>query len=378
MLSFWERESFTRYDHIIIGSGITGVSAAIALKERFTQERVLILERGLLPTGATTRNAGFACMGSAGEILADLEHSTEDAARELFLQRKAGLELLRKRFKDEELGYESHGGYELLAPCNLSVIDQLDRLNTLLRPHLGQNAFEPANARIRDFGFSETLVAGLIHNTCEGSIHSGKTMRSLLSKASAVGVEIKTGAAVQRFEEHEACVHIDIADPVRRDSLRLETQTLSICTNAFSKHLLPDVDVTPGRGQVLVTEPIPGLPFKGVFHYDEGYYYFRELDGRVLIGGGRNLDFEGETTTEIALAERIQQDLEMKLHEMILPGRDFRIDTRWAGIMAFGPTKAPIVQAFSDRVFGAFRMGGMGVALGSGAADAMVKLIASR
>lgn len=375
MLSFWERESFTRYDHIIIGSGITGVSAAIALKTRFPDERVLILERGLLPTGATTRNAGFACMGSAGEILADLRSTPAAEVVELFLRRKAGLDLLRSRFTDDELGYESYGGYELLGPERVNILQHLDRLNALLRPHLGLDAFVAANDRIREMGFSQKLVAGLVYNSCEGSIHSGRTMQSLLKKACALGVEIKTGARVQHFHEGVHCVRVALADSVRRESLRLEAGTLSICTNAFSKQLLPDVDVTPGRGQVLVTEPIPGLPFKGVFHFDDGYYYFREVEGRVLIGGGRNLDFEGETTTEIALSVAIQQDLETKLREMILPGRDFEIDMRWAGIMGFGTTKSPIVQAFSDRVFGAFRMGGMGVALGSGAAEGMVGLI---
>jgi glycine/D-amino acid oxidase-like deaminating enzyme len=378
MLSFWERESFTRYDHIIIGSGITGVSAAIALKTRFPHERVLILERGLLPTGATTRNAGFACMGSAGEILADLQHRDETEVIDLFLRRKAGLDLLRSRFSDEALGYEPCGGYELLGAERLPVMNSLDRLNTLLRPHLGQDAFIPANERIREFGFSGDLVAGLIRNTCEGSIHSGRAMRSLLAKAATLGVEIKTGAMVRHFREEASSVHVTLTDPIRHENLRLETHTLSICTNAFSKQLLPGVDVTPGRGQVLITEPIPGIPFRGVFHYDEGYYYFREINGRVLIGGGRNLDFKGEATVEITLSEQIQQDLETKLREMILPGRHFHIDMRWAGIMAFGQTKAPVVQAFSDRVFGAFRMGGMGVALSSGAAETMVELIAGR
>ena len=34
---------------------------------------------------------------------------------------------------------------------------------------------------------------------------------------------------------------------------------------------------------------------KGAFHYDEGYVYFRNIDNRVLLGGGRNLA-KAETT----------------------------------------------------------------------------------
>ena len=151
--------------------------------------------------------------------------------------------------------------------------------------------------------------------------------------------------------------------------------TLSICTNAFTPQLLPGEDVVPGRGQVLITEPVPGLKFKGIYHFDKGYYYFREIDGRVLFGGGRNLDFSGEATTNMALSTIIQTDLEQKLAEIILPGTPFRIAQRWAGIMAFGANKYPTVRAFSARVYGAFRMGGMGVALGSEVARQLAGLV---
>ncbi len=376
MLSYWERQSFTSYDHIVVGSGITGISAAIELKETFPKSRVLVLERGLLPTGATTRNAGFACMGSATELLADLEHHSREEVVALFMRRKTGLDILRQRLDDTALGYQAHGGYELIPEQDLSVMDRLDFLNHLLQPYLHKAAFKPANKRIREFGFSESHVAGLIENTFEGSINSGQTMRSLTELAQRAGVEIKTGADVRRFEEEKGGVTLEVAEPFRQECLMLRCETLSICTNAFAKQLLPDEDVVPGRGQVLVTHPVPGLKFKGVFHYDAGYYYFRELDGRVLIGGGRNLDFEGERTTEFSLSEHIQQDLEGKLREMILPRQDFEIDMRWSGIMAFGATKAPLIKAFSERVFGAFRMGGMGVALGSAAAKELAFLVA--
>ena len=138
------------------------------------------------------------------------------------------------------------------------------------------------------------------------------------------------------------------------------------------------MDIVPGRGQVLITKPIAGLKFKGIFHFDKGYYYFREIDGRVLFGGGRNKDFDAETTTDFALNPDIQDDLEQKLKEIILPGTPFEIETKWAGIMAFGSVKQPIVKAFSYKVFGAFRMSGMGVALASEVATQLVGLVSER
>ena len=375
MLSYWEQQSFVSYNHIVIGAGIVGLSTAIELKDKYPSQSVLVLERGLLPTGASSRNAGFACMGSLTEILDDSQYTNEAEIVKLYDWRKRGLELLRNRLGDAAIGYKTNGSYELIGDNEIAALDKMDYINNLLLPITKHPAFRLASDKLGAFGFGKHTVKALVENTCEGELHTGKMLRALTDFALAKGVEIKTGAEVCSFYEEEKQVVVCVADPVRDNMLMLHCDTLSICTNAFTKQLLPDVDVVPGRGQVVITEPIDGLKFKGVYHFYKGYYYFREIDGRVLLGGGRNLDFEGEATTDIALTDLIQKDLEEKLRTIILPDTDFTIAQRWAGIMAFGKTKQPIVQAFSNRVYGAFRMGGMGVALGSDVGRALVEKI---
>ena len=88
-----------------------------------------------------------------------------------------------------------------------------------------------------------------------------------------------------------------------------------ICTNAFAKNLLPDADIVPARGQVLLTSPIQNLPFNGTFHSDEGFYYFRNLDNRVLLGGARNKAMDEEQTMDMNTSEFIQSELENYLTE---------------------------------------------------------------
>lgn len=379
-LSYWEQQSFTYYDHIVVGSGIVGLSTAIELKERYPNADVLVLERGLLPTGASSRNAGFACMGSVTELLDYLHTMSESEILELYDWRKKGLERLRIRLGDSNIGYAANGSYELLGQQEIEegAVERIEYLNELLLPITQKDAFKVANEKIATFGFSTTYTKALIENTCEGELHSGKMLKALLRKAMQLGVEIKTGAEVVKFEESEKHVYVEVKDVMRDTVLLLHAETISVCTNAFTKQLLPDEDVIPGRGQVLITQPIEGLKFKGVYHMDKGYYYFREIDGRVLVGGGRNMDFEGETTTEFALTEQIQTELEKKMHEIILPGIPYQIEQRWAGIMAFGKTRSPIVKQFSPRVFGAFRMGGMGVALGSEVALQLADIVYAR
>ena len=98
---------------------------------------------------------------------------------------------------------------------------------------------------------------------------------------------------------------------------------------------------------------------------DEGYYYFRNVENRILFGGARNLDFAGETTTEFGLNNAIQERLDQLLKEMVLPDIPFEIDRRWSGIMGVGQQKRPIVKQLSDDVFCGVRLGGMGIAIGS-------------
>lgn len=369
MFSYWERESFLKYDHIVIGAGITGLSTAIELKRLCPDERVLVLERGFFPTGASTMNAGFACMGSVTELLDDLQTMSEEQVVALFAKRKKGLQILRERLGDERIGYDARGSFELIDDNAKEALNKLEYLNGLLQQVNNCASFRMANEKIATFGFSKRHTHALIENTCEGEIHTGKMMRALTDFALQQGIEIKTGAEVLLYKEEEGGVLVEMMD-----DFTLHCKTLNICTNAFTRKILPGEDVVPGRGQVLVTEPIPGLKFKGVFHFDKGYYYFREIDGRVLIGGGRNLDFKAEETDKFELTELVQQSLEEKLREIILPGTEFKVAYRWAGIMAFGASKEPVIKAVSKRVFGAYRMGGMGVALGSEAGRQLAEL----
>jgi gamma-glutamylputrescine oxidase len=364
MLSYWEKQSLLQYDYIIAGSGIVGLSTAVSLKERLPAARVLVLERDILPTGASTKNAGFACIGSLTELLSDLKTMSVDEVLALLQMRRRGLQLLRKRIGDEYMEYRESGSHELIGAEEEYTLVELDRINTMLRPMLGGEAFTLVNHKIGHFRFNKDHVKALISNNFEGELHTGKMMRCLIDIAIAKGVEIKTGCSVSHLEDLQTGVRVVVPRP-DGEEIGFMARRVAICTNAFARQLMPDLDLQPGRGQVLLTNVIPDLPFLGIFHMDEGYYYFRELDGRVLIGGGRNLDFEKETTTSFDLNQEIQQQLENRLHNIILPGHSFMITDRWTGIMAFGKTRQPVIQFYTRNIVSGVRMGGMGVAIGS-------------
>jgi gamma-glutamylputrescine oxidase len=371
--SYWERTALIdNADAIIVGSGLVGLSAALHLKQQEPSLKVLVLERGFLPTGASTKNAGFACFGTVSEQIEALSRSTEDEMVRMVDYKWRGLQRLRQNLGDVNIDYQQHGGYELFRADEIkkaeSCIDQIDKFNGLFKQVTGSDKiYSVANAQIADFGFGK--VSRMIYNAFEGQIDTGKMMRKLLNKVSELDVLILNNCEIQQIEQQDKYVNVITSQG------NFKTRRIILATNAFANQLFPDLKVTPGRGQVLVTKPIPGLKLKGTYHFDGGYYYFRNIDGRVLFGGGRNLDFAAEQTWEFGQTETVKQHLTQYLTEMILPHQDFEIDYWWSGIMGFGEDISPIVKQVEPNIFCAVRCNGMGVAMGSLVGEEVAELI---
>ena len=68
----------------------------------------------MLPQGASTKNAGFACFGSLSEILDDLRSHSEEEVIQLVKKRFDGLKLLRQTLGDTAINFQQLGGYELI------------------------------------------------------------------------------------------------------------------------------------------------------------------------------------------------------------------------------------------------------------------------
>lgn len=365
-LSYWEKESFFKnIDVAIIGSGIVGLSAAIRLKELSSKLSVMILERGSLPIGASTRNAGFACFGSMTELLDDLKIESEEAVFSLVEKRWKGLLKLRDRVGDVNLKYQELGGFELFRKEDNQdfhkCIDQIIFFNKTLHSITGQKeVYKIADEGIVNFGFEK--IEHLIHNQAEGQIHTGEMMKTLLEIAQAKGVKILNGVFIKEVNDIENGVELKTAN-----GWNLKFKKVLIATNGFSQTLINQAETVSARNQVLITKPLKNNSIEGTFHFDKGYFYFRNIDGRILLGGGRNLAKEQEETSEFGTTKIIQDALLDLLKNVILPNQKFEIESIWSGILGVGVgnTKKPIVQNISKNVSVAIRLGGMGVAIGS-------------
>ena len=357
--SYWEQKSWlSDVDFVIVGSGITGLNCALQLHKDYPGASILILEKGLLPEGASTKNAGFACFGSLSEILEDLKTLPEEEVVSLIQKRVNGLKLLRKNLGDDEIGFKNHGGYEVFLEKDKSLFEEcvaeIANINRLLHEVFESNCFSLSDNK---FGFKNTAEK-LIFSPFESQIDTGKMMSELLRKVYKKGIRILNNIAVRNFEDLGNKV------VVKTDTFEVECRKLFIATNGFASKF-GITDVKPARAQVLVTKPIANLQIKGTFHLDKGFYYFRNINNRLLFGGGRNLDIKEEETIQFGQTQIVQQQLEALLKTTILPNQEFEIDQRWSGIMGMGADKKPEIGQLSTNVFYGVKLGGMGIAIGS-------------
>jgi gamma-glutamylputrescine oxidase len=372
--SLWEKESFySPSDIIIAGNGFTGLWCAYYLKKKHPRLSVTIIDRGIIPTGASTRNAGFACFGSVTELIKDTAMMGEERMLWLVEMRYRGLSKIRKVFTKKDIDYINSGGYEIIPSDKDDRYNELEWqvkwLNKIVSPVLGRRKiYRFADEKIKEFGLAE--VGHIISNDLEGCLHPGKLCQRLQQLVQGMGVNVLSGVTIKRFEENSDAVTLY----TDRDVV-LKADQLLVCTNGFARQLLPQLQISPARGQIFVTSPIPSLKLKGTFHYDEGFYYFRNVGKRLLIGGARNIAIENETTTEMETSDEIQNTLEQFVSRHILPGKQFEITDRWSGIMGMGSEKMPIIKKLSPKVFCAVKMSGMGVALAPVAADTVTDLM---
>lgn len=362
-LSFWERKTyFEDNEFVIIGAGIVGFSTAIELRKLHPIAKILILERGFLPSGASTKNAGFACFGSVTELLDDLTKSSEEQVFATVKKRWDGLQNLKHLVGEDAIELEVNGSWDLILPEEAEQLEtirqQLPYLNTKLEKITGEkDVYSEDSTCAEKFGFNG--LATSFYNRLEGQINTGKLITKLYQIAIEQNINCLFGIEAIALQTHLYNVGIQTSIGY------MKARNVLICTNGFAQQFIPNRDVLPARAQVIVTTPIEELKIKGTFHYQQGYYYFRNVEDRILLGGGRNLNFEGETTTKLETSDEIISALEKLLSTVILPNQQYSIEYQWAGIMGVGQTKSPIIEKIDDKIGIGVRMGGMGVAIGS-------------
>jgi gamma-glutamylputrescine oxidase len=366
--SWWENDQLLHsFDFLIVGGGFVGRYTALLLAEKYPKANIGIIDRSPFGAGASTRNAGFATFGNVTEIIDDLRTMSYEEVGTLVGDRFKGLKWIQERFQQAAFDYLPSGGWELFYTGLEAerAYDQLEPVQKLMKEATGlSDVFQTQNTASLGFVCAQKGI----YNPYEGQLHPVKLLG--LIDASLREKKVKQMGGLQALS-------INKGEVATQEGYTLSSKQVIVCTNAFVPQLLPQMtqQIVPARGQILVTAPLKKPIPQGIYHSDDGYIYFRSLGDRVLLGGGRNLFRQAETSYLIEQNQSVLDYLRDYLYKVITPQETPAIASAWSGIMAMGTGKFPLIERVDDHTLLCARMGGIGVALSPIAAQKVVDLL---
>ena len=354
--SFWESDIWpAEVDVLIVGGGIVGLHAALHLKSERKDLKILVVEEGWNQQGASTKNAGFVCLGSPSELLSDIRSRGEEECLRTLGMRFRGTEYLREQSKQYDIGFRDESGFEIFGKSDSEKFeecaDKLTYLNEVFEHATGiQNQFtiEDSPLPLRD-------LSGMIRCNYEGNIHPGKWIRNLHIKALKEGINVLRGVryADHKYQDDSLLCNLSVGD--------VHTRRIIFATNGYRDLARPEVDLQRVKNQVYLTSEWPHeLP--GTYHASQGFIYFRKVGQRILIGGARHLD---SSTSLEYFNQEIEDYLMGFLHRHLPESSGLRITRKWIGYLGVGESKYPVISKIGVGEYAAVRLGGMGVAIGA-------------
>jgi glycine/D-amino acid oxidase-like deaminating enzyme len=251
-------------DVVIVGSGFTGLNAAIDLAR--AGRSVVVLDAEDLGHGASTRNAGY-----VGQTLKhsfrDLQISRGDAyAAAVYREMKGAFDAVAERVEKEQIecGFKVRGRIILCKSRRQydDVADEFERR----RKHLGTEFHMMSGREVRDEVASDLYMGGLMVPSL-ASIHPGLYHKGLLDRARSAGVALIGRTPVT------AIVPDGNGFDVGTTMGKTRARDVLVATNGYTGPLLPWLQrrIIPFDAYMIATEPLDRAVVERILPHDRTY-----------------------------------------------------------------------------------------------------------
>lgn len=346
-------------DVLIVGGGITGITLAYTLAEKGAS--VGLLESGLLAGEASGRNAGFLLAAPAEPYRERIEFWGREGARAVLQIGRRSHQRLRELVQRHGIDceYEQKGSLRL----SRTSIETEDIRASL--PELRHDGFPMREVAVADVvpESAKGLFDAAFEVPEDGQVHPVHLLHGIAVAAIERGARIHAHSRVTSARWQAGLWQ------VKANGHAARARTLVIATNAYTPQLVPSLAslIAPRRGQMVATEPLSERITDKPVYAQYGYQYWRQTaDGRLIIGGWRDVDFDSESGFETEPTPRIQEAIERGLAQLVPGGA--RIEHRWAGTMGFARDGRPLVgwldASHHLAICAGFTGHGMGMAAG--------------
>lgn len=340
-------------DACVVGLGASGLAATRRLIQ--AGRRVIAIDRGGVAAGAAGRNGGFMLAGPAEFHHRLAERVGADAACAFYEMTVEA----RDRMLRETPGARING--------------------SLRRPATEEEASDcrAQLEALRAGGFRAEWVnapAGGLLIPGDASFDPAVRARALADQV-ADRSRLLGGTRVTAIEP----------EAVHTEHGTIRAETIIVCVDGGLERIFPELEGAEGgrpsvrslRLQMLATAPATDVVIERAIYHRFGYDYWQQRpDGRIALGGGRDLGGEEEETTELGTSDEVQRHLERLLREVIQTRAE--VTHRWSGIVAYSSDHLPVVETLAPGVFAAGAYSGHGNVLGVMAGEALADLAVGR
>jgi glycine/D-amino acid oxidase-like deaminating enzyme len=362
-----------RADACVIGLGGSGLAAVQALAERGLS--VVGVDAGRVAAGAAGRNGGFLLGGPALFLHDAIERWGADAAVGLYRATLAELDRL-----EAELGPQviARNGSIRLAGLPGPATDDAEAIEAAdddadAEAEAADRAAELADcaahaAALRAHGFAVEDYDGPLG---QGIFLPDDAAMNPARRALGLARMVAARAAL-----HEHTAARDVAPGrVVTDAGTISAGVVIVAVDGRLEVLLPQLAarVRSARLQMLATAPVAAgrlpCPVYGRWGYD---YAQQGADGRLYVGGGRDLFLDQEWTADTEPTPGVQRYLESVAGRMA--GTAAPVTHRWGASVGFTCDGRPLCTRVADGVVAIGGYNGTGNLVGPVAARAAVAL----
>jgi len=347
-----------RVDVAVIGGGITGLSAALALRRRGAS--VAVLEAHGAGWGASSRNGGMVLTGLKVDAATLVSRYGLPLARELFKASVDSVDAVEQLVRRERIDCQFVRRGHLALASKRGHYAGFERSAELLA-----RDFNHPTRLVPRAGLPAEIGSGLYHgglvDEASGGINPAQYVAGLARAARGAGALLRANARVRRIARQGAQwrVTTERGEVAADDILVATSGYTGAATPALRRRLLPI------GSYVIATEPLPEalaqeLSPTGRMMYDSRHFlhYFRlTADRRLLIGGRARFVPESDDTVRASAAE-----LRAGMLAIYPQLRDARIEYAWGGTLDFAFDTMPHVGRIDGYYF-ALGYAGHGVAL---------------
>lgn len=276
-----------RTDVAIVGSGYTGLSAALHLARG--GRRVTVFEAGEPGYGASSRNAGYVGRTLKHSLGSIIESEGAEKARSYYREARAAYDHVRDLVERERIECHLARCGRFMAALTPAHYEMMARDMELKRRHLGdESEMVPANATRREVGSDLYRGGALIPDMC--SVHPGLYHLGLLARAEEAGAMVLARTpvtAVRRDADGYA---------IETPRGRMSAREVILATNGYTGRESPYLRrrLIPFHAFMIATEELPKplvdklIPQSRTCHdYNNNLLYFRRAPdtNRILLGG---------------------------------------------------------------------------------------------